>query len=214
MERESTQRPIHMADPANSPARAEYPAARSAVPPGRLTRSQVARRLGVSVTTLRRMEGADLHPETGPRGVRLFDATEVEAAFVKIRTSHRETVEGADGETAAQVFTLLDDGLNPVEVVKRTRIGPDLVEHLQTQWVRLRRALVLPPDVRSRLETALFGEGCTGPGDWILKTAGDVESALSRAAEPTECAMCHKVAAMLCRSCAKVYVARSSAQRG
>lgn len=49
-----------------------------------LTRSQVAQQIGRSVATVRRMEGKSLHPQLGPRGVRLFDADEVEevAAFV------------------------------------------------------------------------------------------------------------------------------------
>src|SRR5438477_12592565 len=78
------------------------PARPSALPPGRLTRSQVARRLGVSVTTLRRMEGAQLHPEKGPGGVRLFDVAEVEAAFVRFRTV-RQGATGGGGEIAAEV---------------------------------------------------------------------------------------------------------------
>src|SRR5688572_28098770 len=102
-------------------------ARQSTLPDGRLTRSQAARRLGVSVTTLRRMEGAVLHPEKGPGGVRIFDVSEVEASFLRVRAS-RHSPAAADGEIAAEVFALLDDGLNPVDVVKRTRVAPDLVE--------------------------------------------------------------------------------------
>jgi hypothetical protein len=43
-----------------------------------LTRSQVARRIGRSIATVRRMEGISLHPDHGPRGTRLFDPEEVE----------------------------------------------------------------------------------------------------------------------------------------
>jgi hypothetical protein len=43
-----------------------------------LTRSQVADRLGRSVATVRRLEGVVLHPSLGRRGVRLFDAHEVD----------------------------------------------------------------------------------------------------------------------------------------
>jgi hypothetical protein len=43
-----------------------------------LTRSQVARRLGKSVATVRRMEGIELHPVCDGRGVYRFDAGEVE----------------------------------------------------------------------------------------------------------------------------------------
>jgi len=46
---------------------------------GMLTRSQVARRLGKSVATVRRLEGIVLHPKTDRRGTKRFDAHEVEA---------------------------------------------------------------------------------------------------------------------------------------
>jgi hypothetical protein len=181
------------------------------LPSGRLTRSKAARRLGVSVTTLRRMEGDLLHPEKGPGGVHLFDVSEVEAAFVKVRSSRQGTF-AADGEIAAEVFALLDDGLNPVDVVRRMRVSPEVVEHLQTQWVRMRRAVLLPPEARTRLEDALLGETDTGVDRWALKTAEDVEAALTAAAAPTECARCHENPAFLCRRCAKEYAACRAAQ--
>lgn len=43
-----------------------------------LTRSQVARRLGKSIATVRRLEDRALHPVRGARGVRLFDEWEVD----------------------------------------------------------------------------------------------------------------------------------------
>lgn len=44
-----------------------------------LTRSGVAKRLGKSLATVRRMEGAELHPTRGSNGVHLFDPDEVDA---------------------------------------------------------------------------------------------------------------------------------------
>jgi hypothetical protein len=54
-----------------------------------LTRSQVARRIGRSVATVRRMEGTSLHPEIGPRGIRLFDVDELEDVAARIARSGR-----------------------------------------------------------------------------------------------------------------------------
>ena len=45
---------------------------------GMLTRSGVARRLGKSIATVRRMEGVELHPTRDERGVHRFDPDEVE----------------------------------------------------------------------------------------------------------------------------------------
>jgi hypothetical protein len=46
---------------------------------GGLTRADVARILGISLTTVRRKEGKTLHPKQGPKNVRIFDPVEVEA---------------------------------------------------------------------------------------------------------------------------------------
>ena len=54
-----------------------------------LTRSQVARRLGRSVSTVRKMEGRVLHPTIGARGVRIFDFDEVEEVAERIRATGR-----------------------------------------------------------------------------------------------------------------------------
>jgi len=43
-----------------------------------LTRARVAKRLGRSIATVRRMEGHELHPWTDARGVHQFDSSEVE----------------------------------------------------------------------------------------------------------------------------------------
>jgi hypothetical protein len=45
-----------------------------------LTRSQVARRLGKSIATVRRMEGSELHPWKDDAGVHRFDPDEVDSA--------------------------------------------------------------------------------------------------------------------------------------
>lgn len=52
-----------------------------------LTRSQVARRLGRSLATVRRLEGKELHPERDARGVHRFDPLEVAALGDRLTTS-------------------------------------------------------------------------------------------------------------------------------
>jgi hypothetical protein len=157
------------------------------------------------------MEGDLLHPEKGPGDVHFFDVAEVEAVFARNRAANRAPV-ASDGEIAADVFTLLDDGVNPVDVVKRTRIAPDVVEHLQTQWARMRQALLLPSEIRARVEAVLLGEEDAPSDGWAFKTARDLETAIAKAVAPTECASCDKNVASLCRACAKEYVARLAKQ--
>jgi hypothetical protein len=43
-----------------------------------VTRAGVAKRLGLSIASVRRMEGRELHPWTDERGVHQFDSTEVD----------------------------------------------------------------------------------------------------------------------------------------
>lgn len=49
-----------------------------------LTRSQVARRIGRSIATVRKMEGQTLHPRVDARGVHRFDAAEVETVARRV----------------------------------------------------------------------------------------------------------------------------------
>lgn len=51
----------------------------------RLTRSEVADRLGVSKPTVRRLEGVHLFPFVGPDGVHYFDAGRVEELAERVR---------------------------------------------------------------------------------------------------------------------------------
>ena len=69
---------------------------------GMVTRAGVAKRLGLSIASVRRMEGRELHPW---RGVHQFDASEVEqlARGDRARSSNEESASFADdGRRATQ----------------------------------------------------------------------------------------------------------------
>lgn len=57
-----------------------------------LTRSQVAKRLGKSIATVRRLEGSRLHPTRDREGVYRFDRDEVSALACGLRSSFSEFV--------------------------------------------------------------------------------------------------------------------------
>src|ERR1700690_2062562 len=93
-----------------------------------LKRSEAARLLGVSVSTLRRKEGDIIQPVVDADGVHRFAESELRAVMVTVR--HRQAVASmgpSAGDTAAEVFTLLDEHLHPAEIVKRLRLPPDIV---------------------------------------------------------------------------------------
>jgi transcriptional regulator with XRE-family HTH domain len=114
-----------------------------------LTRAQVAARLGVSVSTVRRFEGERLHPQIGPEDVRWFDAVEVAALAAeladeprarRLRNAGREpgakpAPRSAD-EVAAEVFERLEQRQSLAEIVVGVRIAPERVRELHEQWCR------------------------------------------------------------------------------
>jgi hypothetical protein len=117
-----------------------------------LKRSEAARLLGVSVSTLRRREGEMLNPILGPDGVHLFDEAEVRAVMVTVRGRAALAALGTSaGDTAADVFTLLDDNVHPVEIVKRLRLTPDTVSTLHERWATMRGGFPVSPTEAAEL---------------------------------------------------------------
>src|SRR5262245_25714926 len=77
-----------------------------------LMRAEVAAILRVSIATVRRMEGRDLHPQRSEEGFYLFDPGEVEGARAR-RPPPPEPRDCRDpGELAAEAFKLLRDGVD------------------------------------------------------------------------------------------------------
>lgn len=83
-----------------------------------LTRDDVAKRLDVSISTVRRLEGTRLHPLIDGKGVRRFKASDVERLAKEMqaeqrspRNAQKAVVRAAEipkGELAALVFERLE----------------------------------------------------------------------------------------------------------
>ena len=112
---------------------------------GQLTRGQVAARLGVSVSTVRRLEGTRLRPKIDADDVRWFDEKEVaslaaELANVALKRKG-PAAKAADafarhspGELAALVFERLEQRQSLPEIVIGLRVAPDVARGLFDQW--------------------------------------------------------------------------------
>ncbi|MDD9946973.1 MAG: helix-turn-helix transcriptional regulator [Myxococcales bacterium] len=87
-----------------------------------LTRAQAARRIGVSVSTIRRMEGAELEPVLVD-GKHLFHLPEVDR--------YRRVT---DGELAARAFQMFNDGRCVIDVVIELQEPPERIEKLHERW--------------------------------------------------------------------------------
>jgi hypothetical protein len=162
-----------------------------------LTRGQVARRLGLSLSTVRRMEGVQLKPIVGERGVRYFEETEIQAVFVRVRRTRMPDDEHADGTLAAAAFTRFRDGADVVAVVEELREPPEKVERLFEHWKRLRATVLLDAKSLAVLES-----------DLNASKLGDENALLSAVAEfkksaALRCVLCEQEPAYWCRSCAQ-----------
>jgi hypothetical protein len=112
----------------------------------RLSRTEVAKRIGVSVPTVRRYEGTLLHPERDEHGVHWFDPREVTAlaasranealAHNKIRNAKPANETRTRGELAALVFERFEQRQSQAEIVIGLRVEPETVRELFDQYCR------------------------------------------------------------------------------
>jgi hypothetical protein len=105
--------------------------------------------LGLSLSTVRRLEGDRLHPKVGPDNVRWFDPAEVaalaketlaarpaaERRTARTRASAPASVKLSDGEIAARVFERLEERHSLAEIVVAVRVEPSVVRELYHQWL-------------------------------------------------------------------------------
>jgi DNA-binding transcriptional MerR regulator len=110
-----------------------------------LTRDDVAKRLGVSLSTVRRFEGSRLHPLVTDKGVRRFKPADVEALAISL-AAKRNTLRNAEkayeraaelpkGELAALVFERLEQRHSLAEIVIALRVPPEDVRELYHSWL-------------------------------------------------------------------------------
>lgn len=110
-----------------------------------LTRDDVARRLGVSISTVRRLEGTRLHPLIDDKSVRRFKASDVERLAKELEAEQRSprnaqqavvrAAEMSKGELAALVFERLEQRHSLSEIVIALRVPPEDVRELYHTWL-------------------------------------------------------------------------------
>jgi hypothetical protein len=130
---------------------------------GTISRKQAARSLGVSVATVRRMEGVDLHPNIVD-GVHAFDPVEVEDLARRRSESrnmkrngsstNREAV-SVSGEVAAVAFSLFASGRSTREVVVELHLHPVAVRDLHANWVAMGYEILVSCETRNQLQKLL-----------------------------------------------------------
>ena len=174
------------------------------LPPGKfLKRSDVARRFGVSTSSIRRMEGSSLQPIVGPKGVRYFAEEQIEAVFVRIRRTSRAEIVDTSGPVAGCVFERLKAGMDAADIVKELRLEPELVEKLLKQWQRLSEAVMLTNADAQQIRRALGGYTVTDEASLLGAIAEHKRESANY------CERCHDHTAAYCLECARL-VGRSA----
>ena len=110
-----------------------------------LTRDDVAKRLGVSISTVRRLEGTRLHPLIDEKSVRRFKASDVERLAKELEAEQRSprnaqqavvrAAEMSKGELAALVFERLEQRHSLSEIVIALRVPPEDVRDPYHTWL-------------------------------------------------------------------------------
>ena len=117
-----------------------------------LTRSQVARQLGTTVTTVHRMRlRGELHPKRDAVGVYHYDPAEVIRAAAARGTPGRLTA----GQIAANAFRMFDQGGELKDIVMALQITPEEVFRLYRLW---QCSLDDPPPVQENPGVRLLDE--------------------------------------------------------
>jgi hypothetical protein len=107
-----------------------------------LTRRQVAKRLGVSTSTVRRMEFVRLNPAPDERGVWRFDPAEldgieprIQVAKIRARMSDEELARRREGQLAARVFRMFARGASLAQIVVTMKQPPERIRALYHEWM-------------------------------------------------------------------------------
>jgi transposase-like protein len=119
---------------------------------GGLTRQQVARQLGVGITTVLRMcQRGELHPKQAANGVWRYDPAEVVRLCAQRTTPGRRTL----GQTTAAAYQMFDTGAELKDIVLALQISADEVRRHYRDW---QSSLDDPPPVPLGPAMALLDE--------------------------------------------------------
>jgi hypothetical protein len=117
-----------------------------------LTRSEVAALLRVSIATVRRLQGRDLHPARSGDGPYLFDPNEVEQVRANRPLPPEPRTCADPGELAAEAFKLFREGVDVRDVVIALRRPPGEVAELYASWERMGDSIVISPKLKTHLQ--------------------------------------------------------------
>jgi hypothetical protein len=170
---------------------------------GNLTRAELAATCGVSKSTIRRWEEkGKIKPRIDERGVHRFPVEDVRALIgdrpvkrLPQARTYLPTAANASGELAAEIFSHLDKGMHPVDIVQKVPVNPDVLEGLITRYLRWRKGAVLT-GVQVAAMSKAMGVELVGPGIDFIRRVQEVMKYFRR-----PCVGCKRGRPRYCAGC-------------
>lgn len=161
-----------------------------------LSRLETAKAIQVDESTVRRMaKDGRLTPVRGPGGNTRFRAEQVREVTIQRRVSSSVSVgDTSEGEIAATLFELFDEGVDPADAVKRLRLPPRAVSATFHEWAELRGGMFLP---EGQLREMIARFGLSTP----VRGPGHLVEQLKRVWPSGVCTECGIESATMCIAC-------------
>jgi hypothetical protein len=179
---------------------------------GQVTREQLARVVGKNERTIRRWERTRLAPAltVGPDGVHRFDLQRV-SELLEVREHHDPgSPDVFDGDMAREAFGLFDEGLDQVDVVKRTGFDPRAVKAMYREWTSMRGGFFVPAEIAAKIASLPWLDGP------CLATEGNADKllqCLERTRPRERCSVCEHKPPQFCAECVHDMSVREAKQR-
>jgi hypothetical protein len=167
-----------------------------------LTRTETARRLGISESTLRRREaGGAIKPTVVQGRTAMYEETRV-STVMQTQTVRRRwgAPEVTDGATAARAFELLAQDLGLRNIVRRLELAPEIVAKLARQWAELGAGFFVAADEATELRVGNVSD----IRDTLTKARKTVADLFARMeATSGDCQVCGEAGSGVCVPCYK-----------
>lgn len=162
-----------------------------------VSRAEAARFLGVSESTVRRLEHTELPPVV-ENGVHRHSLRKLrEFGLQRASRGTKQPDSGFGGGIAGDAFGLFDEGRGPAEVVRSLRVEPHVARELFREWADLRGALAIGGVTLSKIERLadMFdGEPVSGQ-EALLRVLDGIWN------ESSTCLCCSRATPKFCARC-------------
>ena len=167
-----------------------------------LTRGKVAKILGMSPSSVLRLDPSVLPAVVDQRGTRHYSEKRV-LAYALERAAAGDLSGGGEGAIASAAFERFDRGTSPVDVVKDLKITPRAAGELLAQWADLGGCFVVCGTAAAKIQQLAWA--CD---EIEVKSGNDIVAVLKQI-DKTACSSCERRTPRLCLRCYSTRPARA-----